>query len=99
MDWIAFGGNVVRSGDPVEQAKRMKYLDVIANAIMLQNVVDLTDVLNAMPDDGIEITPELVARLSPYRYIREHILRFGRLMLDTNDAPKPLQPKPVPIAA
>jgi len=97
MDWIAFGGTVIKSGDPVEQAKRMKYLDVIANAIMLQNVVDLTDVLNAMAEDGFTITPELVASLSPY--MREHILRFGRLMLDTNDVPKPLQPKSVPIAA
>lgn len=97
MDWIAFGGSVIKSGDPVEQAKRMKYLDVIANAIMLQNVADLTDVLNAMAEDGFEITQELVASLSPY--IREHILRFGRLTLDTNDAPKPLQPKSVPVAA
>ncbi len=97
MDWIAFGGSVIKSGDPVEQAKRMKYLDVIANAIMLQNVVDLTDVLNTMAEDGFEITPELVASLSPY--IREHILRFGRLMLDTNDVPKPLKPKLVPFAA
>lgn len=73
----------------------MKYLDVVANAIMLQNVVDLTDVLNAMAEDGFAITPELVASLSPY--MREHILRFGRLMIDMDDVPKPLQPKSVPI--
>ena len=46
LDWIAFGGTVIKSGDPVEQAKRMKYMDVVANAIMLQNVADLTDALN-----------------------------------------------------
>lgn len=97
MNWIAFGGTIIKSGDPIEQAKRMKYLDVIANAIMLQNVVDLTNVLNAMAEDGFRITPELVASLSPY--MRKHILRFGRLMLDINDVPKPLQPRAVPIAA
>ena len=52
MGWIAFGGSVIKSGDPVEQSKRMKYLDVIANAIMLQNVVDLTDVLIEMASEG-----------------------------------------------
>ncbi len=97
MDWIAFGGTIIKSGDPVEQAKRMKYLDVIANAIMLQNVVDLTEVLNTMAEEGFEITPELVAGLSPY--IREHILRFGKLMLDMNEMPGPLQPKSISMAA
>jgi len=75
MDWIAFGGTVIKSGDPVEQSKRMKYLDVIANAIMLQNVVDLTETLIDMSKDGHTITPELVASLSPY--MREHMFRFG----------------------
>ncbi len=97
MDWIAFGGTVIKSGDPVEQAKRMKYLDVVANAIMLHNVVDLTEVLNAMAEDGFTITPELAASLSPY--IRGHILRFGRWSLDMNDKPVPLEPKLVPISA
>jgi TnpA family transposase len=37
-DWIAFGGPVLRSGDPVEQEKRIKYRDLVANAVMLHNV-------------------------------------------------------------
>ena len=97
LDWITFGGTVIKSGDPIEQAKRMKYMDVVANAIMLQNVVDLTDVLTSMAEDGFKITPELVASLSPY--MREQILRFGRLKLDMSDIPAPLQPKSIPIAA
>jgi len=28
-DWIAFGGPVVRSADPVEQEKRIKYRDLV----------------------------------------------------------------------
>ncbi len=95
MDWIAFGGNVIKSGDPVEQSKRMKYLDVIANAIMLQNVADLTDVLIEMANEGFVITQEHLAGLSPY--VREHILRFGRLSLDMDDTPEPLLPRAVPV--
>ena len=29
LDWIAFGGTVIKSGDPAEQSKRMKYMDVL----------------------------------------------------------------------
>ena len=95
MDWIAFGGNVIKSGDPVEHSKRMKYLDVIANTIMLQNVSDLTDVLIEMANEDWVITQEHLAGLSPY--VREHILRFGRLSLDMDDTPEPLQPRAVPV--
>ena len=62
---------------------------------MLQNVVDLTDVLRKMADDGQTITKELVASLSPY--LRDHIRRFGRYEVDINDHPPNLRPKPVPI--
>lgn len=96
LDWIAFGGSVIKSGDPVEQAKRMKYMDVIANAIMLQNVVDLTNVLNKMDEEGFVITPELVKCLSPY--MRENILRFGKWTLDMDDQPEPLGLKSIPIS-
>ena len=44
-DWLAFGSPVLRSGDPVEQEKRIKYRDLVANAVMLHNVVDMTKVL------------------------------------------------------
>ncbi len=97
LDWIAFGGTTIKSGDPVEQAKKMKYMDVIANAVMLQNVADLTNILNDMANEGFKITPELVSSLSPY--MRENILRFGKWSLDMNDMPEPLQPKPVPIVS
>ncbi len=83
LDWIAFGGTVIKSGDPIEQAKRVKYMDIVANAIMLHNVVDLTTVLNGMTEEGVVVTPELIRFLSPY--MREHILRFGKWMLDMDD--------------
>ena len=91
LDWISFGGPVIKSGDPVEQTKRLKYMNLVANAVMLQNVVDLTGVLNAVSAEGYSVTKELVERLSPY--IREHIRRFGQYVLDMDEMPKPLGPE------
>jgi TnpA family transposase len=92
-DWIAFGGPVLRSGDPVEQEKRIKYRDLVANAVMLHNVVDMTTVLRALQHEGIHVTPEIVRRLSPY--LTEHIKRFGQYFLDMATQPGPLQPQPL----
>ena len=96
-DWIAFGGPVLRSGDPVEQEKRIKYRDLVANAVMLHNVVDMTNVLRALQQEGICVTPEIVSRLSPY--LTEHIKRFGQYFLDMATQPEPLQPKPLFVTA
>jgi TnpA family transposase len=90
LDWISFGGPVIKSGDPVEQTKRLKYMNLVANAVMLQNVVDLTGVLNTAAAEGYPVTKALVGRLSPY--MREHIRRFGQYVLDMDEMPQPLEP-------
>lgn len=95
LDWITFGGPVIKSGDPVEQEKQLKYASLVANAIMLSNVADMTDALVAMAEDGLPVTPSLVAGLSPY--MREHIRRFGQYVLDMDDLPSPLSPQPLPF--
>lgn len=95
LDWVSFGGPIIKSGDPVEQEKQLKYASLVANAIMLSNVTDLTTVLIEMAADGHPVTPEFVALLSPYT--RRHILRFGRYDLDMEDLPKPLVPAPLPF--
>ena len=43
LDWVSFGGPVIKSGDPVEQEKQLKYASLVANTIMLSNVADMTD--------------------------------------------------------
>jgi hypothetical protein len=48
----------------------------VANAVMLHNVVDMTNALYDLQQSGVCITPELAARLSPY--LTEHIKRFGK---------------------
>ena len=77
---------MVRSGDPVEQEKQLKYASLVANAVMLSNVVDLSEVLSVMAKEGQPVTAALAARISPY--IRDHIRRFGRFALDMTQLPK-----------
>lgn len=95
LDWVSFGGPVIKSGDPVEQEKQIKYASLVGNTIMLSNVADMTDVLSSMATDGHPVTPSLVACLSPY--IRDHIRRFGQYVLDMDNLPSPLDPKPLPF--
>jgi TnpA family transposase len=95
LDWIGFGGPIIRSGDPVEQEKSLKYASLVANAIMLSNVVDISAAIATMAENGETVTPELVAALSPY--MREHIRRFGQYVLDMEDIPDPLDPRPLPF--
>lgn len=91
IDWIHFGGDgTITTGDPVEQEKRIKYLNLIANAIMLQNVADMTEVLYQLAQEGFQITRAMVGRLSPY--LTEHIKRFGEYVLDMDVRPEPLRP-------
>jgi TnpA family transposase len=95
LDWITFGGPVIKNGDPVEQEKQLKYASLVANAIMLSNVADLTKVLSPMAIDGYPVTPELAASGSPY--MRKQIRRFGKYDLDMDDLPDPLDPEPLPF--
>jgi len=95
LDWVSFGGPVIKSGDPVEQEKQLKYASLVANTIMLSNVADMTTALSNMAADGHAVTPALVACTNPY--IRGHILRFGQYALDMSDLPPPLDPQPLPF--
>lgn len=94
LDWIAFGGHgILTPRDPVEQEKRIKYMDLVANAMMLHNVVDMTNILHQLAQEGHAITAPMVARLSPY--LTQHIKRFGDYVLDMEARPDPLQPDKV----
>lgn len=95
LDWITFGGPVIKSGDPVEQEKQLKYASLVANAIMLSNVADLTEALSSMDADGRPVTAELAAAISPY--MRKNIRHFGKYDLDMDDLPGPLDPRPLPF--
>ena len=52
-DWIRFGSRfLVASNDPDEMEKAVKHTDLIANCIMLQNVIDITDICHALIQEG-----------------------------------------------
>ena len=95
LDWITFGGPIIKSGDPVEQEKQLKYATLVANAIMLSNVADLSEVLSSMANAGHPVTAELAASTSPY--MRKNLRRFGKYGLDMDDIPDPLVPKALPF--
>jgi len=97
LDWIGFGGSVIKSGDPVEQSKPVKCMNLVANAIMLHNVADLTNILEDRAADGCPVTQRHVACLSPCT--REHIRRFGRSFLEMEPMPMPLEPRALLLAA
>ncbi len=53
----------------------------------------MTNALYDLQRDGVHITQELVARLSPY--LTEHIKRFGQYLIDLNRPPVPFVIKPL----
>jgi hypothetical protein len=50
---------VIDTLDPVEQEKHLKYNHLIANAAVIQNVIDLTRAVRALQADGHVILREL----------------------------------------
>ena len=79
-EWIRFAsGGLMAENDPEEQQKRVRYRVIVANALMLQNVADLTDALEQLKQRGYPVQPEDVAHLSAY--MMEHLQRFGEYTL------------------
>lgn len=68
-----------------EMEKAIKHNDLIANCIMLQNVIDITDVCHDLIQEGHTITAEDLSHISPY--MTEHLKRFGEYVLDLNRRP------------
>jgi TnpA family transposase len=88
--WFFFGGEmVIASNDPEQQEKIIKYGDLIANAVIFRNVVDLSDVLLQLKKEGFFWEPEDLAALSPY--LTSHIKRFGDYLIDLDNIPAALE--------
>jgi len=93
--WLFFGGQgVINENDPVEMEKRIKYNDLVANTLILLNMVDMTRIIIELDPDEFIITPTTLATLSPYG--TEHIQRFGEFILDLDTIPQ--LPSSDPIA-
>lgn len=83
--WLDFGGDVINENDPVEQQKRLRFLDLVASAVILQNTVDMMRALQAMYHAGEPVDIGDMAFLSPYG---RHFKRFGNYLLDMKKAPE-----------
>ena len=82
--WLSFGGEVIAENDPDEQQKHIRYNDLLASAVILQNVIqnviDMTKIIADLRREGGTITDEDVSFLSPY--LTPGLKRFGEYMLD-----------------
>src|SRR5258706_8218924 len=74
QQWIRFGKEgVLEENDPLEMEKLIKFTQLVANAIMLSNVLDMSAAIRTLLATGYVVTTQAVAELSPY--LRQHIAR------------------------
>ncbi|WP_374513805.1 Tn3 family transposase [Niveibacterium sp.] len=85
--WLSFGGDVIAVNEPDEQQKRLRYNDLIASALILQNAVDMTRSLRSLRQEGWQISDADVSFLSPYQVA--HVKRFGDYSLKLRRAHEP----------
>jgi len=78
--WLSFGGEVIAENDADEQQKRIRYNDLLASAVILQNVIDITKIIGDLRREGWTITDEDLTFLSPYLTLG--LKRFGDYMMD-----------------
>ena len=87
--WLFFGGDgIIAENVRHEQRKIVKYNQLVANMVILHNTDRMTKVLRQLSDEGVEITQEVLAGMSPYR--TSHINRFGDYTLDLKRKIEPL---------
>ncbi|WP_321908112.1 Tn3 family transposase [Burkholderia cepacia] len=84
--WLDFGGDVIAENEPEEQQKRLRYNDLIASAVILQNTVDMMQALREMVANGENVRAEDIAFLSPYP--THNIRRFGHYKLHLDRRPE-----------
>ncbi|TAM33193.1 MAG: Tn3 family transposase [Nevskiaceae bacterium] len=77
-----FGGDALPINDADEQQKRLRYTDLVANIVIVQNTIDMDMVLKKMEAERYPFKREDVGFLSPY--VTSHIRRFGDYHLKLN---------------
>ncbi|ENM5224570.1 Tn3 family transposase [Pseudomonas putida] len=85
--WLSFGGDVIAENDPDEQQKRLRYNDMVASSVILQNTVDMMRILQKLAREGWQFNDEDVSFLSPY--LTSNVKRFGEFNLKLNRPPEP----------
>lgn len=89
--WVFFSNyGIIDTNDPAEQEKRLHERDVVANALILQNTVDMSNVLRQLRAEGYAVRREVVAHLSPYP--TQHLRRYGDYPHRFAQTPDPIDP-------
>ena len=89
VQWVAFGGEgIIRQHNREEQRKIIRYNHLVANLVVFHNGVSMTRRLQELVDEGYTVTPEILARLAPYK--TGHINRFGTHDLRFDRVPPPV---------
>lgn len=65
-----------------------QHLTLIAAAVVLHNVIELTRIFRELAAEGLVIRRRDAEHLSPY--LTRHIKRFGEYYLDVSRTPEPL---------
>ena len=73
--WAYFGADAIEDNVRDNPLKIIKYNHLVANLVIFHNCHAMTQALKEIEAEGIALTPELLAALSPYR--THHINRFG----------------------
>lgn len=84
--WLDFGGDVITENDLNEQQKRIRYIDLVASAVILQNTVDMMRIIQELYAEGENIAVEDAAFMSPYG--TTGVKRFGNYHLDLKRPPE-----------
>lgn len=86
-DWVSFGSEkLVESNDEDEMEKAIKYRGLLTDAVILQNIIDITATGGQLKTEGYDIAKEDFDITSPY--LTGHIMRFGVYVVDLENIPK-----------
>jgi hypothetical protein len=90
LDWIFFGkeGGITEN-DPEAQEKHLKYLDLVANAVIFHNAVDFSLVIQQLKAEGFKFDRSMLSTLSTY--LTRHLKRYGDIVIDLQSIPFPLE--------
>jgi hypothetical protein len=65
--WLQFGTEgVIQENDPDEQQKRIRYLGLLASALIYWNVVEISRAIGELVSQGYPVNKADLAHLSPY---------------------------------
>lgn len=86
-DWVSFGSEtLVESNDEEEMEKAIKYRGLLTDALVLQNIIDITATGGQLKTEGHDIAKEDFDITSPY--LTGHITRYGVYTVDLGNVPK-----------